>query len=44
MKEVCSPNSNRQEPKPQPLPQSSTSRGVKPTAVYGDENPPFMKT
>ena len=35
MKDVCSPNSSGQKPKPQPLPHPD-NRGVKHAAVYGD--------
>ena len=40
IKDVCSSNSSGQKPKPQPLPGSNKSRGVKHAAVYrGDQIP-----
>ena len=37
MKDVCSPNSSGQKPKPKPLPHADpASRGVKHAAVYED--------
>ena len=41
VKDVCSPNSSGQKPKPQPLPGSDKTRRVKHAAVYrrGDQIP-----
>jgi hypothetical protein len=48
IKDVCSPNSSGKQAKPQPLPGSNKSRGVKHAAVYDDgarndqvQPPPF---
>lgn len=35
IKDVCSPNSSGQKPKPTPLPGANKDRGVKHTAPYG---------
>jgi hypothetical protein len=36
IKDVCSPSSSGQKPKPQPLPGSNKSRNVKHARVYSD--------